>query len=243
MPDPPVISPDDPYVIMRRTIHLWLVGIECGIRQESEDEIYGSVGLIVPSTHTSLVQHFPEGAEYLSMGADGARINSLQMHLYEGPPADIVLSSVLIEHDSGDMSEYKRRIAEAINTAAQAGAAALGVPAEATAADQGWLNDLSLGLANLMLGWVGADDDAYSPQATRIAAKDILTAYGIARGILSDAAQPFEERVLVRDDTPDVRLGYNIGPVRVSGEDQGGDRGLYAFYYRIELYEDGVKIY
>jgi len=242
MPGPPVISSDDPYVIMRLTVHLWLVGIECGIRQESGDEIYGSVGLIVPSTRTSSTVHFPDGAEYLPMGADGARIVSLQMHLYEGPPADIVLSSVLIEHDSGDMGEYKRRIAEAINQAAQAGAAALGVPAEATAANQGWLNDLSLGLANLLLGWVGADDDAYTPQATRVAAKDILTAYGIHKGKLPNAVQPFEERVLVRDDTPDVRLAYNIGPVRVSGEDQGGDRGSYAFYYRVELYEDGTKI-
>lgn len=238
----PVISPDDPYVITRRTVQLWLVGIECGIRQESEDEVYGSVGLIVPSTATSAVVHFPDGAEYLTMGEDGSRIVSLQKHLYAGPPADIVLSSVLIEHDSGDMDEYRRRIADAISTAARAGAASLGVPAEAVAADQGWINDLSLGLADLLLGWVGADDDDYTPQATRISARDVLTAYGIHDGSLPDAVQPFPEKVLVRGDTPDVELRYNIGPVRVSGEDQGGDRGSYAFYYRIELMLDGTKI-
>jgi hypothetical protein len=242
MPGPPVISPDDPYVLARRTVHVWLVGIECGIRQESSDEIYGSVGLIVSSTRTSSVTHFPQGVDYLSMGDDGARIVSLQLQLYDGPPADLVLSSILVEHDSGDTSEYKRRIAEAIATAAQAGAASLGVPAEATAADQGWINDLSVGIADLLLGWVGADDDAYTPQATRISGRDILTAYGIVEGTLPNAVQPFAERVLTRDDTPDVRLAYNIGPVRVSGEDQGGDRGSYAFYYRIELFEEGTKI-
>jgi hypothetical protein len=239
---PPVISPEDPYVDMRRIVHLWLVGIECGIRQESEDEIVGSVGVIVPSTGTSTVQHFPDGAEYLSMGADGARTVGLHMRLYQGPPADLVLSSVLVEHDSGDTGEYKRRIAEAINVAARAGAASLGVPAEATAADQGWLDDVSMGLADLLTGWLGAKDDAYTPQATRISAKDVLTAYAIHEGVLPNATQPFPERVLHRDDTPDVRLAYNIGPVRLSGEDQGGDRGSYAFYYRIELFEEGTKI-
>ncbi len=244
MPDPPVISPADPYVLAHQTVHVWLVGLECEIRQESEDEMFGSVGVVVPSSRISTVQHFPDGTDFLPMGPDGERTVSLQILLYDGPPADLVLTSVLAEHDSGDLSEYRRRIAEAFVKAANAGGAALGgVPAEAMAANQGWLGDLSVGLANVLTGVIGADDDPYTPQSVPVRAKDMLTAFGIVQGTLPGAQQPFPARTRVRPDTPGVTLAYNIDPVRLTGRDQGGDQGSYAFYYRIDLLFEGVKIF
>jgi hypothetical protein len=41
---------------------------------------------------------------------------------------------------------------------------------------------------------------------------------------------------LERSDTPGVVLKYNAEPVIVSGIDQGGDRGEYGFYFRVEPY-------
>ena len=90
------------------------------------------------------MHHFPTGAEYLSMGTEGSRTVSLETPVYEGPPADVVLMSLLVEHDSGDLDEYRRRIAQKTAEVAATRAVALGVPAEAVASNQGWINDVSL---------------------------------------------------------------------------------------------------
>ncbi len=217
---------------------IWFVGLECRVRQESKDEIFGSVGIIIPSTKFTKTIDFPEGTEYWTLGEDGSRTISLQQLIYDGVPADVVLNCVLIEHDSGDIDEYKKKIAEALAEAAKAGLALLGVPAEATAADQGFISDISLGLVNVMSGWVGADDDPYTPQALRIPARNVLIALAQKfEGKRLDEPDPFPERVLERSDTPGVKLIYNTNPVIVSGTDQGGDRGEYGFYFKVEVYQ------
>jgi len=50
---------------------------------------------------------------------------------------NLVLVGSLVEHDSGNIEEYKHKIAEAIANAARGLATMAGVPAEALAADQG----------------------------------------------------------------------------------------------------------
>lgn len=214
---------DDVVVEWIRKVKIWFVGLECRVRQEGTDEVYGSIGCIVPSTNELNTYHFPDGIEYFSMGPDGTRTVRVEMLIYDGVPADIVLACLLIEHDSGNIDTYKEKIAAAITTAAKTGLAAIGVPAEATAADQGFLGDLSLGIVNAVSGWIGADDDPYTPQNSRIRAREILL-------------NAFTEQVLERSDTPGVVLKYNAEPVIVYGIDQGGDRGEYGFYFRVEPY-------
>jgi hypothetical protein len=213
----------DAIELITKKVKIWFVGLECRIRQEKTDEVFGSIGVIRPSTKSVDTHHFPEGIEYLSLGAIGNRTVSLQMLIYDDVPADIVLSCVLIEHDSGNIDEYKKKIAEALTKAAQAGLTTIGVPAEAVAADQGFIGDVSLGIVNVVSGWIGADDDPYNPQGFRISAKEILT-------------KSFTARVLEREDHPGVILEYNTQPVIVSGTDQGGDLGEYGFYFKVEPY-------
>ena len=216
-----------------KKVKIILVGIECRIRQESVDEVFGSVGVIIPSSKTSATHHFPgEADKSLQMG-DGARIVQLELEVYDGVIADIILPCVLVEHDSGNIDEYKKKAAEYIAVAAMAGLGAVGVPAEAAGADQGIIGDITLGLVNVLSGWLGADDDPYTPQALRIPGKDILAALLIKNGELLGVPAPFKEQTLTRGDDPRT-LSYNIAPVIVTGIDQGGDRGEYAFYFKVE---------
>ena len=217
-------------------VKVWFVGLECRRRQETEDEVFGTVGIISPSTRLARGTHFPEGAEYLKMGKDGARTVELQMLLYDDVPADLVLTINLIEHDSGDIDEYKRRIASALTTAAEAGLASVGVPAEATAADEGFMGKLTYGLVNVLAGWLGADDDAYNPHGFRISGRDILLHLGLKDGSITGIASPFRDAAMERPDTPGIVLRYNVDPVVVTGTDQGGDLGVYAFYFKVEPY-------
>ena len=222
-------------------VKIWFVGLECQVRQETEDEIFGTVGVILPSKKMVVIAgHFPEGAEYLKMGKDGTRTVELNVLLYDDVPADLVLTCSLIEHDSGDISEYKRRIAEALGKAAEAGLGSVGVPAEAVAANQGWIGALTVGLVNVLSGWLGADDDPYNPHGFRIPAKDILVDLRIKSGKIKGVTSPFRDKTLERGDTPGVVLRYNLDPVIVSGTDQGGDLGVYAFYFKVETYSIGT---
>ncbi|MBA4055472.1 MAG: hypothetical protein C0490_12225 [Marivirga sp.] len=222
---------------VKEKVKIWLVGLECQIRQETEDEIFGTIGIILPSkpmfTHAI---HFPTGSEYLAMGRDGARTVELNVLLYDDVPADVVLTCNLVEHDSGDISEYKRRIAEALSKAAEAGLGSVGVPSEAIAANHGWVGAITVGLVNVLSGWLGADDDAFLPHGFRIPAKDILVDLRIKNGKIKNATSPFQTRTMERPDTPGVVLHYNVPPVIVSGTDQGSDLGRYAFYFKVEPY-------
>jgi hypothetical protein len=219
-------------------VKIWFVGLECQFQQESEDEIFGTVGVILPSKPTiTRAVHFPEGAEFLKMRETGTRTVELNVLLYDDVPLDIVLTCSLIEHDSGDISEYKRRIAEALGKAAEAGLGAVGVPAEAVAANQGWMGAITVGLVNVLSGWLGADDDPYNPRGFRIPAKDILVALRLKSGKITGVAPPFQDKTLVSEG---VVLHYNLDPVIVTGRDQGSALGKYAFYFKVEPYTTGI---
>jgi hypothetical protein len=219
-----------------KNVKIFFVGLECRIRQEKSDEILGTVGVIIPSTKSSTPHHFPEGKEFFDMGEDGSRIVKLEQLIYEGVPADIILNCILVEHDSGDIEKYKQKAAEALEKGIKAGITLIGVPAEATAADQGFIGDISVGIVNALSSVLGADDDLFTPQALRIPAKDILVGFGVKSGEIKGIPFPFPDRPpLERSDTPGIKLEHNLDPVTVSGVDQGGDVGNYGFYFKIEL--------
>lgn len=217
-------------------VRVWFVGFACEVRQETHDEIYGTIGVIQPASRLTRSISFPDGAPYITVGENNNRTIELQLLLYDDVPAELVLTCNLIEHDSGDIEEYKRRIASALSDAAQAGLGSVGVPAEATAASQGFIGTLTWGIVNVLSGWLGADDDAYNPHGFRIPSKDILVDLGIKDGSIKGVASPFQDKTMERDDTPGVILHYNIDPVIVSGTDQGGDLGVYALYFKVETY-------
>jgi hypothetical protein len=235
-------EPEDPYLTDKRWITVWLTGIECQVRQERGDDVHGTVSVIVPSMKVASIHHFPEGDAELKMGQPGVRMTAINSLVHEGPPADIVLNTLLVEHDSGDITKYKEKIAAEITKAAASLGAVAGVPAETMGSSQGFLNDLSLGLVDLLSDWVGAADDSYNPGSRRIPAKDILTAFGRALNQLHDVPNPFVYQRASRPDTPGVVLEHNIDPIVVSGTDDGGDTGRYAFYFLVELFYDTRKV-
>lgn len=238
----PLDDPDSIYTTEKKIVHVWLTGVECQIRQEGTDEIHGSVGVIVPEDKTCTTHHFPEGAENVNMGPEGLRIAKTESLVYDGHPTDLVLYAILIEHDSGDITEYKKAIAQEMVKAASSLGAAVGVPAEATASSQGFLDKITMGLVDVISDWVGAEDDPYNPTAQRIVGKDILTAYGQVKGYFPEKPNPFFLRQMTRKDSPGIELDYNIPPVVVTGVDAGGDLGRYAFYYLVELFVDDMKV-
>src|SRR5262249_12191529 len=123
---------------------IWWTGLECQKKQEGKDEMYGVVGVLIPGTGLSNSVKFPDdGGGRWDMG-DDVRIINTGSRLYNGPPTDIVLTVSLIEHDSGDTTTAKRKIADVIAKAAEGLAAYGGIPAETLAANQGFINDLSL---------------------------------------------------------------------------------------------------
>jgi hypothetical protein len=224
---------NDPIVVQTNKVKIWFVGLECLYQQEGMDEIYGTIGVITPSNLLSRAVSFPPGAEYMPMNEDAPRTVELNLLLYDDVPADLVFTVNLIEHDSGDIDEYKRRIAAALADAAKAGLGAVGVPAEATAASQGFMGMVTWGIVNVVSGWLGADDDAYDPHGFRVSARDILVDLGIKKGTIQGATPPFQDKKL---ESPVVPLKYNIDPVIVEGMDQGGDLGRYALYFKVETY-------
>ncbi len=228
---------DDVAVVdSQNKVKVWFVGLECQVRQEGEDEIFGSVGVIIPFRKQSQPEHFPQGTDYYTMGHDGERIQETQMLVYDDVPADVLLDCYLVEHDSGNIDDIKSAIADALQKAAQLGGEALGIPSEAAAADTGAAKYVTLTLSDIIANALGASDDAYNPRRARVPAKDILVELGIKKGTIQGVTSPFQTRTLTRDDTPGVKLEYNVDPAVVTGTDDGGDTGRYAFYFKVEPY-------
>ena len=97
----------------------------------------------------------------------------------------------------------------------------MGVPAEAVAANQGWIGSTTVGLVNVLSGWLGADDDPYNPRGFRIPARDILLDLRLQDGRIKGVPSPFQNKTFESPDG-DVTLHYNIDPLIVTGRDQGG---------------------
>jgi hypothetical protein len=69
----------------------------------------------------------------------------------------------------------------------------------------------------------------------------MLVEIGVKAGSIKGVSSPFSDRTMERPDTPGVVLHYNTDPVVVSGRDQGGDLGVYAFYFKVESYVEIIQ--
>jgi hypothetical protein len=206
------------------------VALECRIRQESPaDEVYGTVAAIIPGVEEPVVHHFPAGGGTFSMGPPHQRVvNVGGVPLYSGPPVPIILTVHLIEHDSGNINEYKRRAAQAVAVAARsalAAAAATGGAAIALSALNLVIDDLSRGLVNAAAGALGVADDPYNPQSRPL---DLATMADRPRSMLEHPPDP--QQVEFTPLAPPPR-----DAIRVRGTDQGGDTGEYGFYFDVRV--------
>jgi hypothetical protein len=202
---------------MMQHVDVTWVGLECRVRQEKGDEIYGTINsLSANGAHMSY--KFPADVEFWNMGDLGERIVTTSVPVYSGPPMGLSLTATLVEYDSGDIDTYKRDVADAVAKVGSAAAAAA-TGGLSKVADQ-LIQDLSTFLVNIAGDILGVADDPYNPQSINL---DLTT--------MTNPNRP--RMVLTRDDDPH-RVEYT-DVIVLTGTDQGGDFGEYALYFDVRL--------
>jgi len=226
-----------------RFVKVIFAGLECRVKMEEVDEVYGSIGAIAPRWHQSPSHSFPQGMKYFTMGPDGTRTCEAEIEIYDGPPDNITITCFLYEHDDGPSEEYQKKIGETVALVAATYLGGVwGLGAEAIFGDKGFLRDACVGVVDAVTATLGLADDPFDPRAFTIPHKDLLLGYAIQfehKGKPDDNPFP-QDKFFHREDTPGVKLRYNVGPVIVSGIDQGGDYGEYGLYFRVELREEHI---
>lgn len=199
----------------RYRCEVWFVGLECNKQQEGEDEVYGTVSVMTPAAATTNAVRFPPGDETWDMNTGNFVPQAIKV--YDGVPNDLIIGSILVESDSGDTGAIKEKIAKKLIEAGTAAMGAGGLEAETAAANDGFVNDVTLGLVNLVADALGVDDDPYLPQVFRLDWREIQSG-------------AFPRKMHGHTKYTHV--------VQVTGRDDGGDEGIYQFYYEVRLFEE-----
>src|SRR5262249_16088947 len=134
-------------------VSITLVGIECQMRQEKTDEIYGVVSVIGPSGGTFNTIRIPATGT-ISMGPSGMRLIELHQTLLEEKTLqNYAIVAAQVENDSGDVDVIAEKLATKIDQAARQAIGALtGSGAEAVADSESFKENIATGLA-----WVFGD--------------------------------------------------------------------------------------
>jgi hypothetical protein len=160
-------------------------GFGLEVRQESGDELYGTVHSQIGSTGFRQDFVLPE----VSLGPeDTNRVAQYGTILYEGPPIDLNVVLSLVEHDSGDRAkvrdEVRLRVGQLFKAAEDLAAgsptgdpvqvAGMGLRSEALASSS--LKDwLITAVADLINDLLGMGDDPYNMVGFTIAAAEMQT--------------------------------------------------------------------
>jgi hypothetical protein len=219
-------------VVQTDTVEITWKGIECHQKQEEFDDIIGSIGIIAPFSAYETSYGFPTDREEWTMGP-GLRIIQPNVKLYDGPVGDIYILVSLVERDSGNIDEYKKKIAALVSKAAKSFVPGDGVSAEAEAADMGLIGDLSLGAVNVMANFLGAADDPFNPGSEIIDKDEVLSRF-------KESAPPDQFPTFLVDR--EGRKFTYTHRVIVEGVDNGGDFGQYSLYFTVELRSSNIYI-
>jgi hypothetical protein len=220
-----------------KIVNVVLVGIECQIRQEEEDEIYGIVAVIGAGSgiagglgnETVVTRRFPDGGT-MDMGPDGLRISNLNLPLVQnGIVQTYRIVASLFEHDSGNVDVIAQKVSDKISsTVAMAVGALTGAPAEAVAESESFKENMVTGLAFIFGDILGMGDDPYNAESALISWIELQ----------GDAQPPIQPSVH-RDDDPRTINNWTHRVI-LSGIDDGDDRGQYALYFNVST--DTVRI-
>lgn len=213
-------------VIQTNSVEITWNAIECHQKQEKFDDIIGSIGVIAPASAKGESYGFPQDREEYTMGP-GLRIIETNVPIYNGPIGDIYIMVSLMEHDSGNIDEYKKKIAGLITKAATSYLDGDGGLSESNASDMGLIGDLSLGVVNIVADFLGAGDDPFNPGTAIIDKDDILNKFKTEPG------KP-DQFPLFQLDREGKKFKYTH-PITVEGIDGGGDLGQYTLYFTVEL--------
>ncbi|WP_333777173.1 peptidoglycan-binding domain-containing protein [Streptomyces sp. IBSBF 3136] len=196
---------------------MW-TGLECQIRQETEDEVFGTVQLIAGTNPQPVIKFPDSGNGKYVLGPPGLRMVAVQQPLYSGPAQDLTVSATLVEFDSGDVTEEKKVIAEAASKAATGAVAVFAGGGVATIAAP-LIELLSKAFVDLVADLFGVKDDAYNPGAIALSQDQLLS----ANSRRQTRTRPDDPRTLQFTDT-----------IVLTGVDDAGDVGKYVFYLDVQ---------
>lgn len=206
----------------RRLVSADLLGMECEVRQEKEDELYGVISILGPSNQEVAHVRFPSSGDHVVMGADGDRILNLNIPIIVAQPLqNYIIWVSLVEGDSGDTNEIANKIAGKISEAAKAFIGGLtGVPAESASDTDDFKQKISDGLNWVFTEILGMGDDPYGAGSLRLGWDELY-----------EGAYPIGPNLHRRDD-PKTISGWTH-KLTVEGSDDAGDRGRYSFYFKV----------
>jgi len=214
----------------QKKVYINLVGIECQVRQEGTDEIYAVVSVLGPSSHSIASTRIPSSGT-ISMGPDGMRISTpVTPLLADGVIQNYYVWVSMVENDSGDVDVIARDISNKFADAVSTGLQGLtGMPAEAVGDSESFKENIATGLAWVFGNVLGMGDDPYDAESFPLFWAD-----------LNEKALPLQPPYSRSDDPRTITSWTHR--VIVSGVDDGGDHGQYAFYFRVWV-EDHPKTY
>lgn len=171
--------------IESRRVVVTFEGYGLEIRQESGDELYGTLDCKVGSTG------YKQSFDLLQVELgpeDSNRIYQSSIVLWDGPPADINIVASLAENDEGNREEVRQRMRQRIGQIFQAGAGLVGasvvpgaesIAAQSSLAAESASNDSLVtwalnGISDLIGEVLGLGDDAYNPAALTITANEMM---------------------------------------------------------------------
>lgn len=207
----------------RDVVNITLLGIECQIKQEVTDEIYGVVSVFGPSGGTLSTKRFPD-SNTLNMGPPGLRIVNLNLPiLVQGVVQNYTILATLFENDSGDVDVIAKNISDKIASSVAAGIGALtGAPAESVADSESFKEGLVTGVKFLFGDILGVGDDPFNPESLDLRWEDLQP----------NSPRPIQPP-LQRNDDPRTIANWTHR-VTLSGRDSGNDLGQYALYFRVD---------
>ncbi len=212
----------DTWAESRLRAEVWMVGVQCILKQEVVDEVYGSITALMPSFGGSSVNMIPEA----SYRHDGERISNYRIKIYDGPPADLLITGNLKEKDNSvEIVGYKAKVEEWANKAIAAFGGAVGSAAESMSANNEFISDITSMFFSLISKIFGLDDDPYPPASINIFANDMIyNNYGHYN-------RTFKSR--------SVNFTHSFDLV---GFDQGGDKGIYTFFLELKVINETERI-
>jgi len=114
------------------------------------DEPYAVVSVFSPGSE-DMVRTFTFGPHN---GVDAGEDIPEIKEIWRGSTVDVVIKTVVMEHDHGDPDRIRDGIQQALKKAADAAAAAAEVPTP-----EEWIDDLTLGIADFLTSLLGLGDD------------------------------------------------------------------------------------
>ncbi|KAK5100669.1 hypothetical protein LTR70_001431 [Exophiala xenobiotica] len=220
-----------PAAVATQTLRINWTGLECQVRQEGEDELAGAVSALAPSTKWNNTKKFPDGNEPWKLGHEGARIMYTNFPIYEGPPANVVLTTALVELDTnaGNPSRVADQIVSFLGNASglldRVGALSGNDVLSGYGRELGDIVNSfkELEKSNIwrfLVNLFDSPDDPYPAGVLELKWDDMQR-------------NASNKKVLRRSDD-----GHTItwtDSITVIGRDNGGDVGVYAFYFDVNI--------